>query len=117
MRNTCIEKGKSSFDELIGSVKDGLFCKNVFGGQTNGEMFTFTAAETYEIKNGKIGKMCQGSVLQGNVFDTLSNIDMVGTDFDQPDSVGGCGKGGQMPLPTSHGSPSIRIKKIVISGK
>lgn len=117
MRNTCIETGKSSFDELIGSVKDGLFCKNVFGGQTNGEMFTFTAAETYEIKNGKIGKMYQGSVLQGNVFDTLANIDMVGSDFDQPDSVGGCGKGGQMPLPTSHGSPSIRIKKIVISGK
>lgn len=117
MRNTCIEVGKTSFEDLIASVDNGMFCKGVFGGQTNGEMFTFTAAETYEIKKGKLGQMYQGSVLQGNVFDTLKNIDMVGSDFHQPDSVGGCGKGGQMPLPTSHGSPSIRIREIVISGK
>ncbi|HOR47474.1 MAG TPA: metallopeptidase TldD-related protein, partial [Caldisericia bacterium] len=95
----------------------GLLCQGVFGGQTNGEMFTFSSMVTYKIQNGKIGQMCQGSVLQGNVFETLRAIDMVGKDFVQPDSAGGCGKGGQMPLPTSHGSPSIRIQKIVVSGK
>lgn len=117
MRNTCIEIGNSSMDEMLNGIKDGLLCQGVFGGQTNGEMFTFSSMVTYKIQNGKIGQMCQGSVLQGNVFETLRAIDMVGKDFVQPDSAGGCGKGGQMPLPTSHGSPSIRIRKIVVSGK
>ncbi len=117
MRNTCIEIGQASQEDMLKSIKNGLLCKGVFGGQTNGEMFTFSSMATYKIEDGKIGKMCQGSVLQGNVFETLNNIDVVGSDFAQPDSAGGCGKGGQMPLPTSHGAPSVRIQNVVVSGK
>lgn len=117
MRNTCIQPCEVTQDDMVKDIKKGLLCKGVYGGQTNGEMFTFTSMITYKIKDGKIGEMCQGAMLQGNVFETLKNIDAIGNDFVQPDSAGGCGKGGQMPLPTSHGSPSVRISNIVVSGK
>jgi len=117
MRNTCIQKGEVSLDEIISSIKDGILCRGVFGGQTNGEMFTQTCAVTYKIENGKVGQMFQGCAIQGNVFETLKNIDMIGNDYIDPDSAGGCGKGGQMPLPTTHGSPSIRVQNMIISGK
>jgi len=117
MRNTCIQVGNTDPEEMIADVKNGLLCVDVFGGQTNGEMFTFKSGMAWKIENGKKTEMLAGPLLQGNVFSTLKNIDMVGTDYEDPDAAGGCGKGGQMPLPTTHGSPSVRIHDVVVSGK
>ncbi len=116
MRNTCIQKGDTKLDDMIADIKDGILCMSVFGGQTNGEMFTFKSGYAYRIKDGKKTELLSGPMLQGNVFDTLGNITAIGDDYIDPDSAGGCGKGGQMPLPTTHGSPSITIQDVIVSG-
>lgn len=117
MRNTCIEGGKASLDDMIKDIKLGVYAKDSYGGQTSIEMFTFSAGEAYMIRDGKIAELVKNCSLSGNVFQTLKNIDMTGNDFMVQDSGGGCGKGGQSPLPVSFGSPHIRIKKVVIGGR
>lgn len=118
MRNTCIGNGPhGSFDDLIKDVKLGVYAIDSAGGQTNGELFTFTAGEAFMIRNGKLAERVRDVTLGGNVFDTLRNITGVAGDYNVHDSAGGCGKGGQMPLPVSHGSPHIKIKDVVIGGR
>ncbi len=117
MRNTMIEAGDCPFDEMIRQTKDGLYCIGARGGQTNGELFTFSAADAFVVRDGKIAERVRDVTLTGNVFETLGNIDLVGNDYTLHDSGGGCGKGGQMPLPVSHGSPHIRIQNVVVGGK
>jgi TldD protein len=118
MRNTCIGNGPSgSFEDLIKDVRLGVYAIDSAGGQTNGELFTFTAGQAFMIRNGKLAERVRDVTLSGNVFDTLKNITGIGGDFHVQDSAGGCGKGGQMPLPVSHGSPHIRIKDVVIGGR
>ena len=67
------------------------------------------------IRNGKIAEALRPVVLTGNVFNTLENIDAIGNDLARNEG-GGCGKGEQMPLPISTGSPHIRIQKCLIGG-
>ena len=117
MRNTCIEGGDASFEEMLKDIKLGVYAKDSYGGQTSGEMFTFSAGEAYMIRDGKLAELVKNVTLSGNVFQTLRNIDMIGRDFAVKDSGGGCGKGGQGPLPVSHGSPHIRISKAIIGGR
>jgi len=118
MRNTCIGNGPhGSFEDLIKDVKLGVYAIDSAGGQTNGELFTFTAGQAFMIRNGKLAERVRDVTLSGNVFETLKNITGVAGDFFVQDSAGGCGKGGQMPLPVSHGSPHIRIKDVVIGGR
>ncbi|MHB8105152.1 MAG: TldD/PmbA family protein [Dehalococcoidales bacterium] len=116
MTNTYIEPGKMSFQEMIADIKEGIYAKNWYGGTTSMEMFTFSAGEAYMIRNGKIAEAIRPVMLTGNVFDTLKNIDAIGNDLDM-NQGGGCGKGGQMPLPVSNGSPHIRIRHCLIGGK
>ncbi len=116
MTNTYIENGENTKEELFSSVKDGIYAVNFHGGQTNLEMFTFSSAYGYEIKNGKLGKMLKNVVLTGNVFDTLKNIKMAANDKILFGGLGGCGKGGQFPLPVSMGGPHIMIEKVLIGG-
>ena len=116
MTNTYIEPGKMSFDEMIADIKEGIYAKKMYGGQTALEMFTFSAGDTYMIRNGKIAELIRPIILTGNVFDTLKNIDAVGNDLDM-NQGGGCGKGEQSPLPVSLGSPHIRIQHCLIGGK
>ncbi|OGO30539.1 MAG: peptidase C69 [Chloroflexi bacterium RBG_16_56_11] len=116
MTNTYIEPGKLSFDDIIADIKEGLYVKNWYGGVTSMEMFTFSAGEAYMIRHGKIAEAVRPVVLTGNVFTTLKNIDAVGNDLDM-NQGGGCGKGGQMPLPVSNGSPHIRIRHCLVGGK
>ncbi len=120
MRNTCIAPGTSTLDEMIEGVKLGVYAVNAFGGQSE-EMFTFTAGHGFMIRNGKICELVKNVTLSGNLFTTLKNIDMVGNDFQQIESAGGCGKGDgrtfQFPLPVGEGSPHIRIRDIVIGGE
>jgi TldD protein len=115
MTNTYIEPVKGSFDDIIADIKEGVYAKNWFGGTTSMEMFTFSAGEAYMIRNGKVAEALRPVVLTGNVFITLNNIDAIGGDLDMNEG-GGCGKGGQMPLPVSNGSPHIRIRKCLLGG-
>jgi len=115
MSNTYIEPGSTTFAEMISDIKEGVYAKNWYGGMTSMEMFTFSAGETYMIRNGKIAELLRPVVLSGNVFSTLENIDAIGTDLDMNEG-GGCGKGGQSPLPVSNGSPHIKISNCLVGG-
>jgi TldD protein len=116
MTNTYIEPGTISFNDMISDIREGLYVKNWYGGTTSMEMFTFSGGETYMIRDGKIAETMRPVVLTGNVFETLMNIDAIGNDLDM-NQGGGCGKGGQSPLPVSNGSPHIRIQNCLIGGK
>jgi len=116
MTNTYIEPRSVSFEEIIGDVKEGIYAKNWYGGTTSMEMFTFSAGEAYMIRHGKLAEMLRPVVLTGNVFATLKNIDAIGNDLEM-NQGGGCGKGEQMPLPVSNGSPHIRIRHCLVGGK
>jgi TldD protein len=116
MTNTYIEPGSSTFNDIIADIKEGVYAKNWYGGQTSMEMFTFSSGETYMIRNGKLAEMVRPVMLSGNVFNTLMNIDAIGNDLDM-NQGGGCGKGGQSPLPVSNGSPHIRIRQCLVGGK
>ncbi len=116
MTNTYIEPSLASFDDIIGDIKEGVYAKNWYGGTTSMEMFTFSAGEAYMIRNGRLAEMLRPVVLTGNVFTTLSNIDAIGNDLEM-NQGGGCGKGEQMPLPVSNGSPHIRIRHCLVGGR
>ena len=116
MTNTYIEPGDVSFEDMIADIKEGIYAKDCFGGTTAMEMFTFSAEEAFMIRDGKIAETLRPVMLTGNVFNTLANIDAIGNDLLIHDGGGGCGKGGQMPLPVSTGSPHLRIQKCLIGG-
>lgn len=115
MTNTAIEPGDTSFEEMLGGITEGVYAVRMLGGQTNGEMFTFAAAEGYMIRDGKIAEPVSDVTLSGNVFQTLKDIEAIGNDTLYVN--GGCGKGGQMPLPVSVGGPHVRIKNVVVGGR
>jgi len=117
MRNTCIEAGEASFNDMLQGIDKGLYVVTPQGGQTDDEMFTFMAGKSYLIEDGKLGPMIKDVTLTGNVFHTLQNIDMVGRDVLQWETAGGCGKGEQSPLPTSEWAPHIRIQDVVVGGE
>ena len=116
MTNTYIEPGTATFEEIIADIKEGVYAKNWYGGVTSMEMFTFSAGEAFMIRNGKVAEALRPVVLTGNVFDTMKNIDAIGNDLAM-NQGGGCGKGGQSPLPVSNGSPHIRIRQCLVGGK
>ncbi len=116
MSNTFIEPGSGSFEEMLGDIEEGVYVKDWYGGTTSLEMFTFSAGEAYMIRRGKLAELLRPVVLTGNVFTTLQNIDAIGNDLEM-NQGGGCGKGGQSPLPVSNGSPHIRIRHCVVGGR
>ena len=115
MTNTAIEPGETPLAEMFEGISEGVYAVRMLGGQTNGEMFTFAAAEGYMIRDGKIAEPVSDVTLTGNVFQTLKDIDAISNDTLYTN--GGCGKGGQMPLPVSVGGPHIRIKNVVVGGR
>ncbi len=115
MTNTYIEPQDATLDDLLEGIELGIYAKNWYGGTTSMEMFTFSAGEAYMIRHGKICEMIHPVVLSGNVFTTLANIDGIGNDLDMNEG-GGCGKGGQSPLPVTNGSPHIRIRHCLVGG-
>jgi len=117
MSNTYILPGEKSFEEILEETSEGLYVRGARGGQTNGEMFTFSAEEAFLIQNGKLAGRVRDLTLTGNVFETLKNIDAIGNDLVIINSGGGCGKGAQSPLPVSFGSPHIRIQNVLIGGR
>ena len=117
MTNTYIEPGSETVKNMIESIDNGLYVIGDLGGSTDLEKFGFAAQKAYTIKNGKLGKLVRDTILSGNVFETLANIDMISGDFKLIGGLGGCGKGGQSPLPVSLGGPHIRVKNVLIGGK
>jgi TldD protein len=116
MTNTFIEPGEVSFEEMIADIKLGIYAKNWYGGTTTMEQFTFSAGEAYMIRDGTVAELIRPVVLSGNLFTTLENLDMVGNDLSMSEG-GGCGKGGQSPLPVSDGGPHVRIQNVLIGGR
>jgi TldD protein len=116
MTNTYVEGGSTPFADLVADVDDGLYACSAFGGQTMMEMFTFSAAYGYRIRGGEVGELVRDVVLTGNVFETLHRIDGLGDDFQMIERGGGCGKGGQSPLPVTFGAPHVRIRDVVVGG-
>ena len=117
MRNTYIENGTSSFDEMIQDIDRGIYAVDAYGGQTEFELFSFSAAYGYEIVDGEVGDLVRNVVLSGNLFETLRSIDAIGDDRQMLGGVGGCGKGEQASLPVTVGSPHIRIRNVNIGGQ
>ncbi|MEP9410313.1 MAG: TldD/PmbA family protein [Candidatus Brocadia sp.] len=117
MTNTYMEPRDYTFQKMLSEVANGIYAIGALGGQTNMEMFTFSAEEAYMIRNGKIQEKVRDVVLTGNVFETLMNIDAIGNDLQIHGGLGGCGKGGQSPLRVSDGGPHVRIRNVVIGGR
>ncbi len=115
MTNTLIEPGNATFQDLIGEIEEGVYARNWYGGMTSMEMFTFSAGEAYMIRKGKVAELLRPVMLTGNLFTTLQNLDAIADDLAM-NQGGGCGKGGQSPLPVSNGSPHIRIQRCLVGG-
>jgi len=116
MTNTYIENGPHSEQEIFESLGDGIYAVDMYGGQTNLEMFTFSAVYGIEVKNGRKGRLLKNVMLSGNVFETIGSISMIGNDLKHAGGLGGCGKGGQSPLPVTTGGPHLLIKNVLIGG-
>jgi TldD protein len=117
MRNTFIDQGTVPLAEMLKDIDHGIYAVDAFGGQTALEQFTFSAAYAYEIVDGQIGGMLRDVVLTGNIFDILGNLDAIGNDLEVRGSSGGCGKGGQFPLPVTTGGPHVRIRNVAVGGR
>ena len=77
-----MESRNYPFEKMLSEVDNGIYAIGALGGQTNMEMFTFSAEEAYMIRNGKIQEQVRDVVLTGNVFETLMNIDAIGNDLE-----------------------------------
>lgn len=117
MTNTYMLPGQSVPEEIIASVKNGLYAVNFGGGQvdiTSGK-FVFSASEAYLIENGKIGAPVKGATLIGNGPDVLNKVSMVGNDLKLDTGIGICGKDGQS-VPVGVGQPTLRIDELTVGG-
>lgn len=115
MTNTAIEAGSYSFADMLQGIDSGVYAVKMLGGQTNGEMFTFAAAAGFMIRDGQLAEPVSDITLSGNVFQTLKDIDAIGSD--STFAYGGCGKANQVGLPVSVGGPHVRIRNVVVGGR
>ncbi|MCF6189797.1 MAG: metalloprotease TldD [Cocleimonas sp.] len=117
MTNTYMLPGNDDPEEIIASVKDGLYAVNFGGGQvdiTSGK-FVFSASEAYLIENGKVTKPVKGATLIGNGPDVLTRVSMIGNDLELDAGVGVCGKAGQS-VPVGVGQPTLKIDGLTVGG-
>lgn len=117
MTNTYLRPGKYSADEILKSVKDGVYAKGFTGGQvdiTKGD-FTFSCSECYKIEDGKITAPLKGVTLVGNGPDVMTKVTMVGNDLKFTDGGWTCGKNGQM-VPVGMGISTVKVSEITVGG-
>ena len=117
MTNTYMLAGPHDHDEIIASVKKGIYAPNFSGGQvdiTSGK-FVFSANEAYMIEDGKISFPLKGAMLIGDGPDVLGKISMVGNNLELDAGVGTCGKEGQS-VPVGVGQPTLKIDEITVGG-
>jgi TldD protein len=117
MSNTYIEPRAFNIEDMLDSVEHGLYVCGSRGGMTELESFTFSAQYARLIEHGRQTKVVRDVTLSGNVFETLKSIGMIGDDLVMFGGLGGCGKGGQSPLPVGLGAPHILIRNVVIGGR
>jgi len=117
MTNTYIEGGSGTFDDLIREIPLGVFAVDAVGGQTYLENFSFTAAHGFMIRDGKLAELVKDVTLAGNLFQSLQAIDALAGDFQWNQMGGGCGKGGQFPLPVTEGAPHVRFRELLVGGE
>jgi TldD protein len=117
MTNTFMLAGESAPDDILRSVKKGLYAVSFGGGQvdiTSGK-FVFSASEAYLIEDGKVTAPVKGATLIGNGPDVLTRVSMVGADLKLDEGIGTCGKDGQS-VPVGVGLPTIRIDGLTVGG-
>ena len=117
MTNTIMENGSHEPEEIIKSVKKGLYAVNFGGGQvdiTSGK-FVFTCTEAYQIENGELGAPVKGATLIGSGPDALKTVSMIGNDMKLDPGVGTCGKDGQ-GVPVGVGQPTTLLEELTVGG-
>ncbi len=117
MTNTYMLGGDKTPEEIIASVKKGIYAVSFGGGQvdiTSGK-FVFGCTEAYLIENGKIGAPIKGAMLIGNGPDAMKRVTMIGNDMKLDTGIGNCGKGGQW-VPVGVGQPHLRMDQITVGG-
>jgi TldD protein len=117
MTNTIMLNGPSTAEEMIRSVKRGLYAVNFGGGQvdiTSGK-FVFSASEAYMIEDGRVTFPVKGATLIGNGPDALTKVEMVGGDMTLDPGVGTCGKNGQ-GVPVGVGQPTLKLAGLTVGG-
>ena len=117
MTNTFMLGGESDPQDILGSVKNGIYATAFGGGQvdiTSGK-FVFSCTEAYEIKDGKLGAPVKGATLIGTGSESMQRISMIGNDMTLDEGIGTCGKAGQ-GVPVGVGQPTLRIDGLTIGG-
>lgn len=117
MTNTYMLGGDKDPQEIVASIKKGLYASNFGGGQvdiTSGK-FVFSASEAYWVENGKIQYPVKGATIVGNGPDALTRVTMIGNDMKLDTGVGTCGKEGQS-VPVGVGQPTLRIDGLTVGG-
>ncbi len=117
MTNTIMLGGEAAPEDMIKSVKRGLYAVNFGGGQvdiTSGK-FVFSAAEAYMIEDGKVTAPVKGATLIGNGPDALTKVEMIGNDMALDPGIGTCGKNGQ-GVPVGVGQPTIKLSGLTVGG-
>jgi TldD protein len=117
MTNTSLYGGQDSPDDIIKSVKRGIYAKRFTGGQvniSNGD-FVFSLSESYLIEDGKLTAPLKDVNLIGNGPEVLRKVDMLGNDYQLSDGIWTCGKDGQS-VPVNVGTPTVRISAITVGG-
>ncbi len=117
MTNTYMLPGPHKPEEIIASVKKGIYARNFAGGQvdiTSGK-FVFSTSETYLIENGRIGKPLKDATLIGDGPSVLTQVSMVGDDLELDGGIGVCGKDGQS-VPVGVGQPTLRVDGLTVGG-
>ncbi len=117
MTNTYIAGGHGTLDDLIRDIPLGVYAVDATGGQTYLENFSFTASHGYMIRDGRVAELVKDVTLAGNLFQSLQAIDAVAGDFQWNQMGGGCGKGGQFPLPVTEGAPHVRFRELLVGGQ
>ncbi|MDD8030601.1 MAG: TldD/PmbA family protein [Acidobacteriota bacterium] len=116
MSNTYLEPGEYQPEEIIRSVKKGLYVSRLSGGQVEDSgKFTFSASSGYLIENGKLGRPIKQATLIGTNLDILQKVEMVGSDLEFDWQTGTCSKEGQ-EVPISDGCPTMKISKMTLGG-
>jgi TldD protein len=117
MTNTYMLGGDKTPEEIIASVKKGIYAVSFGGGQvdiTSGK-FVFGCTEAYLIENGKIGAPIKGAMLIGNGPDAMKRVSMIGNDMKLDTGIGNCGKAGQW-VPVGVGQPHLRMDQVTVGG-
>ncbi|MEO7246671.1 MAG: metallopeptidase TldD-related protein, partial [Rubrivivax sp.] len=117
MTNTYMLGGSRRPEEIVASIKRGLYATNFGGGQvdiTSGK-FVFSASEAFWVENGRIQYPVKGATIIGNGPDALTRVSMIGDDMRLDTGVGVCGKEGQS-VPVGVGQPTLRIERLTVGG-